>query len=156
MKIFNNIHDAYIEVLKDVYDNPEFTSSPRGMKIREIMHYQFRVENPKSESIVTKDKDRNKIINSYTEKELKWYKSGSLLVEDASKISSFWKNVANSDGTINSNYGYLVEQDASEGNPLYEFAGAEFIPAEVNHGMRTPKQWVKESLLKDKDSDKLY
>ena len=152
MNVFDNIHEAYLGVLADVYNNPDFTVSPRGMEIKEKMHYQFKVLNPSSESIITKDLKRNKTIESYTKKELEWYNSGSLLVDDAAKISSFWKDIANPDGTINSNYGFLIKQDTSEGDPGYEFWTAEFLPAQVNYGMRTPWQWSKESLIKDKDS----
>ena len=152
MRIFEDTHSAYLGVLKDVLYNPDYEASPRGMKIRERMYYQFQVLNPTSESIKTKDIKRNKVIDSYTKKELEWYKKGSLDVKDAAKISKFWTDLANPDMTINSNYGHLVKQDISEGNPRYEFWGAEFLPAACNYGMKTPWQWSKESLLKDQDS----
>lgn len=150
--VYDNVHEAYLSALEDVYFSPEYTCSPRGLRIREKMYYQFTVLNPVSEPIVTLDEDRNKTIESYTKKELEWYKSGSLLVEDAKKISKFWGNLANPDGTINSNYGHLVLQDISEGNPAYENHGAEILPSECEYGMRTPWQWAKRSLLLDESS----
>ena len=149
---FNDIHDAYTGVLKDIYTNPDYKSSPRGLKIREIMHYQFRVTNPKSEPIITHDGKRNAVIKSYTERELEWYKSGSILVDDASKISQFWSKLANPDNTINSNYGHLVTKDKSEGDVGYEYWEHELMPQEVGYGMRTPWEWAKHSLMKDLDT----
>jgi len=150
--IYYDVHDAYLSTLTDVYDDPDYESAPRGMKVKEKMHYQFRVLNPTSECIVTADKERNKAISSYTEKELEWYKSGSIFVEDAKKISKFWGILANPDDTINSNYGYLLMQDLTEGNPAYEFYDAEVLPAACHYGMRTPWQWAKDSLLEDLDT----
>ena len=143
MKRYNNIHEAYLGTLADVYNNPEFMCSPRGMAIREKMNYQVMILNPKSESIITKDTERNSVIDRYTKNEMKWYLSGSRDVEDAVKISKFWGQLANPDGTINSNYGHLVLQDESEGWPVME---------PNPDCLRTPFEWAKISLLRDKDT----
>lgn len=44
----------------------------------------------------------------YFKGEVDFYCSGSRSVEDASKISSFWKRCSDDGETINSNYGYLL------------------------------------------------
>lgn len=107
--------------------------------------YQYRVLHPAIGPIITHDEERNKVIADYTEKELEWYKSGKLEADSAP--SSFWKKLAHPDGTITSNYGYLVMHDKSEYN-AYE----SMLPDGEAYHARTPYQWALESLKKDKDS----
>ena len=153
MKVFSTIHEAYLGTIQDVIDNPDYICAPRGQEIREKTDYSFRVLEPVAEPIVTMDEDRNKIIAEYTQKEMAWYMSGDNSVEAASKCSKFWEKIANSDGTVNSNYGKLIFHDNSLGNPKFEN-----IPF-LNHDkpdslpiMRSPWQWCVVSLQKDKDT----
>lgn len=150
-RVYETIHEAYLSTLEDVYFNYEHRSSPRGLPIREKLDYTFKVLNPSSEPIITKDEDRNKVIAAYTEKEKQLYNSGSCLVEDFSKASKFWEKLANPDGTVNSAYGHLIWHKRSHGHPLYE--SGESRPHKGNaHTMRTPWEWAKESLMRDKDT----
>ena len=48
------------------------------------------------------------INNNYIKKEIDWYMSESRNVYDMPNPPAIWKEVATSDGYINSNYGYLV------------------------------------------------
>jgi thymidylate synthase len=153
---FDNIHDAYEQVLSDVYNNPDYTSSPRGMEIRERVNYKFIINHPTSDPIKTHDLKRNETIADYTKKEVELYNSRSNLASDFAKASKFWEKIANPDGTINSGYGYLIWGNPSFGNPNYEYYESEFIPAECGYGMRTPWQWAKDSLLKDKDTRQAF
>jgi thymidylate synthase len=150
-RVYGNIHEAYLSTLEDVYTNYEHRSSPRGLPIREKLDYTFKVLNPSSEPIKTKDEERNATIATYTEKEKALYNSGSCLVEDFSKASKFWEKLANPDGTINSAYGYLIWHNRSHGHPYYE--SGESRPHKGNsHTMRTPWEWCAESLKRDKDT----
>lgn len=60
----------------------------------------------------------------YIERELEWYKSQSLFVRDIpGKVPAIWEAVADKDGKINSNYGYLIwsaENHHQYGNVLEE------------------------------------
>lgn len=151
--IHRSSHDAYLHALRSVWYEPEFTSAPRGMKVREVLDYSFTITEPTSESIKTLDEERNQVIADYTAKETQLYDSCSNRVEDFEKASKFWKQLANPDGTVNSAYGYLIWKNKSAGNPVFE------------HGMphdgvfttdsplyRTPWEWAKQSLIKDKDT----
>ena len=146
MKTYNNIHEAYLETLKDIYYNYDFRSAPRGLPIREKTDYSFRVLNPTNEPIVTKDLERNKTIASYTAKETELYDSCANTAEEFGKASKFWLNLANPDGTVNSAYGYLIWKNKSHGN--LEFETSKGQPVE----MRTPWEWAKMSLIQDKDT----
>jgi len=160
MKIYNNINDAYLFTLEDVYYNYDYRSAPRGLPIREKLNYTFKVLNPTDEPISTKDEDRNKTIKSYTEKEKALYQSCSNSSKDFGEASKFWLSLANPDGTINSAYGYLIWANKSHGSDFetesYKISG----PNTPNDGSlwgyrpvrRTPWEWAKQSLIADKDT----
>lgn len=154
MNTYDNIHEAYLGTLKDVYFNYEFRASPRGLPVREKTDYMFRVLNPTAEPIVTKDLERNKIIADYTAKEMELYNSCSNRVEDFAKISKFWEKLANPDGTINSAYGYLIWKNKSHGNKFEGMTIELTSPDSANFNpiMRTPWEWAKQSLIVDKDT----
>jgi thymidylate synthase len=145
MKIYNNIHDAYLGTVEDVLDNYDYVCAPRGMNIYEKLDYTFRVLNPVNEPIITKDLERNRTIATYTQKELDLYKSGSNKVEDFAKASTFWNKISNPDGTINSAYGYLIWNNYSYGADGIDYVGG-------NYDMQTPWQWCVDCLKSDKDS----
>lgn len=162
--IYNNLHEAYLGTLADVYDNPQFICSPRGQKIREVLDYKFVIENPVAEAIETKDLERNKVIKSYTDKECELYNSGTNQAEDFGKASKFWLKLANPDGTVNSAYGHLIKHKRSHGNPMYEMGAdntmlgatsadvADKLSEAAASMMRTPWEWCVESLKADKDT----
>lgn len=54
----------------------------------------------------------------YVQKEIEWYKSQSLNVYDMHNPPAIWKQVADKDGNINSNYGYLIY--SKENNEQYK------------------------------------
>lgn len=159
MNSYPDLHEAYLGTLKDIYYNYDYRSSPRGLPIREKLDYSFRITNPVNEPIVTNDLDRNKVIVSYTQKETELYDSCTNRVEDFAKASKFWEKIANSDGTVNSAYGYLIWKNKSHGSAYESEAvciekGTETSGDLYRHKtkFRTPWEWAKESLMEDKDS----
>lgn len=166
MNKYNNVHEAYLGVLADIFDNPDSVSAPRGQRVREKFNYQFTVLNPQIEYVVTKDLDRNAVIADYSKKEFDLYESGTDQAEDFGKASKFWLKLANPDGTVNSAYGHLVFKNKSHGSPFeIEYYEAYRQYEEDSYGvkpggkvmmtrpkMRTPWEWAKESLLLDKDT----
>ena len=157
--IYNNIHDAYLGTLADVYDNPQFICSPRGQECREILDYKFVITEHIAETIITKDPERNKVIASYTEKECELYNSA----EDFGQASKFWLKLANPDGTVNSAYGHLIKHKKSHGNPIYELhneigklrdsmAVSTLLAHKSVETMRTPWEWCVDALRSDKDT----
>lgn len=159
MDIYGDIHEAYLGCLKQVRDNYGFKSAPRGLPIREILNYAFVVRRPTSESIVTSDLERNKVIQSYTEKEKALYESGTNRVEDFAKASKFWNHLANKDGTVNSAYGYLLFKNKSQFNEEFEQEYDEVHAFNDGSNVfkhvpkkRTPWEWAVESLKSDKDT----
>lgn len=139
-----DIHAAYLGSLSDTVVNYDYESSPRGQKCFELLNYSFTIIHPKAEPIITKDLERNKVIADYTAKEMALYDSRSNDVEDFAKASSFWRKIANPDGTINSAYGRLIWTDNIA--PAY-YQGPDHYTAWA---------WAKNCLLKDKDSRQAF
>lgn len=157
MKVSSSIHEAYLNTLRDVWYNYEFKSAPRGLPCREIIDYSFRVENPVNEPIVTQDPERNEKIRGYTLKEVELYDSCTNKASDFGEASKFWLKLANPDGTVNSAYGYLIWRNQSHGNPIYEGGNVPIEdvrnnPSILDNLLRTPWQWARESLERDKDT----
>jgi hypothetical protein len=158
MKIYQTVSEAYLGTLEDVYDNPDFISEPRGLRCREKLDYSFRVLNPTSDPIVTKDPQRNSVIESYTKKEVELYNSCTNSAEDFGRASKFWLSIANPDGTVNSAYGHLIWAKKSHGSDFER--DIQVVEASNKPGIgdifatksirRTPWEWAKESLIRDK------
>ena len=125
--------DAYLAMLKDVFFDYDYEASPRGMKIREKLNVQVTISRPDVSPMKTFDEDRNKIITSYTKREMDWYLTGNRKADSAP--SKFWQTIADHDGNINSNYGHLALFDLSE-----------------NNGWKSPYMWAHDNLVLDKDS----
>lgn len=161
MKKYNNIHEAYLGSLADVYDHPDHVAEPRGQRTREKLNYQFMILDPKPETIVTQDPERNKVIADYTAKEVALYDSCSNKAEDFGRASKFWLKLANPDETVNSAYGYLIWKNKSHGHKSFEVDAAAVANPKITwqeldeideNNMRTPWEWAKLSLEKDKDT----
>lgn len=159
---YRDVHAAYIGALNDVYWNPDCVSAPRGQSVREKFNYAFTIDYPTVEFIKTLDPERNKVIAEYSKKEFDLYESCSNRVEDFAQASKFWNKLANPDGTINSAYGFLIWKNKSHGNPFEQEQVNHPLFVSTNNGpgrvttmipkYRTPWEWVKESLIADKDT----
>ena len=105
MKVYENFTAAYFDILKDVYLQPEFVSSPRGMKVKEIIGYQFKIMNPLQRIPYVKERE---LSIHYMVAELLWYLSGSDSTEWISNYSAFWSKISDDGKTANSAYGSRI------------------------------------------------
>ena len=48
------------------------------------------------------------VNDEYVKKEIEWYESTSLYVKDLHDAPTIWKNIASTEGKINSNYGWCI------------------------------------------------
>lgn len=93
----NDIRNIFIEK----YKNNEFVVNKAGIKTIEIIDANFEVD--KNETTIFGE------LNEYANRELEWYKSQSLNVNDIpGKVPIIWKRVADNNGYINSNYGWCI------------------------------------------------
>ena len=84
----------------DALANEEFVIDKTGVKTIELVGSSFIADEPMIFGEPNKD---------YIKREIQWYESGSLNVNDIPDgPPAIWKQVADKDGYINSNYGYLI------------------------------------------------
>ena len=132
MRLFkgNSFADVYHKVLLDLVKSPEHVCAPRDQKINEILNIGLEIQNPMSS--LYKNSARSSQFK-YIAAELVYYFAGRNDLEYLLKYAKFWKDVANSDGTVNSAYGYLLFNKKNE------------------YG-KTQWEWAYESLKKDADT----
>jgi thymidylate synthase len=96
MQRVKQIRQKFIEK----YQNGDFVIDKTGVKTVELVGESF---------VADEDYLIRKPNLKYLERELEWYESQSLYVEDIpGKTPAIWKQVASSEGKINSNYGFLI------------------------------------------------
>jgi thymidylate synthase len=105
MKVYQNFTEAYVDILRDVYSDPEFVSSPRGMKVKEILGYQFKILNPRNRIPYIKGRE---LSIHYLVAELLWYLSGNDSTSWISNYSAFWSKISDDGKTANSAYGARI------------------------------------------------
>lgn len=89
----------------DQLDRQNFVIDKTGCKMIELVGASFIADEP----IIFGKENRD-----YMERELEWYNSMSLSVNDIPPpVPEIWKSVASTHGLINSNYGYLIYSDAN-------------------------------------------
>jgi len=82
------------------YKDHDFVTDKTGVKTVELIGESF---------VADEDWIIRKPNYEYIERELQWYESQSRYVEDIpGDTPAIWRQVADSDGRINSNYGYLI------------------------------------------------
>jgi thymidylate synthase len=92
----NNIR----RIFEDKLEKEEFVIDKTGVKTVEIINASFLADQPAIFGTVNED---------YVKRELEWYKSKSLNVNDIpGGPPEIWKMVANPNGRINSNYGWCI------------------------------------------------
>ena len=122
--------EVYKSALTDVYKNPEFKTSPRGMKIKEVTNAALVINDP-SECLY--ENDRRSSQFKYIAAEIVWYFTGRKDTNFIEPFAKFWKQIENEDGTVNSAYGNLIFREKNEFD-------------------KTQWQWAYESLIADKDT----
>ena len=91
-----DIRDHFIGELMD----SNFVTDKTGVKTIEMIGATFEADEP---TIF------GEVNDEYVERELEWYRSMSLFVEDIpGKTPAIWQQVASKHGKINSNYGWAI------------------------------------------------
>lgn len=88
------------QMIIDKYLSEDFVIDKTGVKTVEVIGATF---------IADEDYIIRKPVYAYIERELEWYKSQSLNVNDIpGETPQIWKSVASTEGLINSNYGWCI------------------------------------------------
>jgi thymidylate synthase/deoxycytidylate deaminase len=99
-----------IEIGTDV-----FTSSPRGLEIKELINQSLVLKNPRKRFI--RNPARNFSVK-YFAAEMMWYLSGTNQAEFIESFASTWGPIKNDDGTVNSAYGFKIFGGPNETSDL--------------------------------------
>lgn len=84
-----------------------FVTDKTGVKTIEMVGASFEADEPTIFGELNED---------YIDRELRWYKSKSLNVNDIpGKVPAIWQQVADKDGFINSNYGWCIWSEENGG-----------------------------------------
>lgn len=121
-------NDAFVAICRALLTDGREVS-PRGAKTLEIRNAWISIADP-GDGVCTLP--ARATDETYLAGELGWYMSGSLRVEDIEKHSKFWTKLADSNGTVNSNYGFLAMIE--------------------KHGGKSQLEWVIDSLKDDPDT----
>lgn len=98
-----HIREYFIQELK----SERFVTDKTGVKTIEMIGATFEADEPTIFGKVNQD---------YVDRELAWYKSKSLSVYDIpAPVPEIWKQVADENGYINSNYGWCIWSDDNYG-----------------------------------------
>ena len=97
--------EVYKSLLMRLFYDPDYVSSPRGMKINEVLDSVFTIRRPEFNLFLNEVRQPNL---KYLKTELELYFKGKNDIDSFAKASRFWAGLANSDGTINSAYGFLI------------------------------------------------
>jgi thymidylate synthase len=104
MHVRNFVEDIRREFL-DLLEVEDFVTDKTGVKMLEIVGASFVADEP---SIF------GKVNEDYVQRELEWYKSMSLSVNDIpGGPPAIWKQVCDNNGYINSNYGWCIWSGAN-------------------------------------------
>lgn len=96
----NYVVEDIREIFLDKYLNDQFILDKTGVKIVELIGYSFIANKPSIFGALNED---------YIKRELAWYESCSLNVNDIpGEVPKIWKQVATPEGLINSNYGWCI------------------------------------------------
>lgn len=87
-------------LLKEKYKNNDFRVTNEGVKTVELQGIQFEADKP----WIIREPNYD-----YAKREIQWYESQSLNVNDIpGDTPCIWKNCADVNGDINSNYGWMI------------------------------------------------
>ena len=109
--VFRSFTEAYPSIVKLVlmHGTP---CSPRGLDCVELLNLAWTLEDAREWEMdfsKTGFPDRQKTYDRYRQNETAWYIGGSLRAADAP--AEFWRTLADKDGYIQSNYGWMTMHD---------------------------------------------
>jgi thymidylate synthase len=96
MQTIKDIRSYFISAL----ENEEYVEDKTGVKTLDLVGASFLADAPAIFGTPNEE---------YISREIAWYESQSLNVEDIpGETPAIWKNISSNSGKINSNYGYLI------------------------------------------------
>ena len=134
----NSFSELYSKVMDQIYNHPDYESSPRGLKIKECLKVVLQLNNPLNNLFKCPWNKALTLPTGYTKKEIALYLKATDDVGLFTKASASWDKIKNKDGkTINSAYGNLIF------NPSLQDGRSQF-------------DWAFDCLMADRDSRQAF
>lgn len=144
MNLFLNANQAFEQMILKLYIDPQYETSPRGQKIKELTNVSLIIENSYDNIVYNPIR---KISTKYLVAEFLWYLLGKQDKEGSDfivKYAKFWDSLRNADGSLNSNYGYYIFNPM---NSIYKVNNSNDF-----YSNKSQFDYVVSTLTKDKDS----
>lgn len=114
--------ELYTKVMDQIYNNPDYITSPRGLKIKECLNVAMELTNPLSNLFRCEDKSLT-LATAYLKKEMALYLAAKNDSDLFAAASSFWNKIKNDDNTVNSAYGHLIfNPSLADGRSQFDWA----------------------------------
>ena len=105
MFVYKDFTTAYLGLAKEVRDNYDYLSAPRGMKVKEKLGVRFEITNPLHRIPYV---PARKFKIQYMIAETLWYLSGDNKTEWIANYAPFWRDISDDGLTANSAYGARI------------------------------------------------
>ena len=106
-KVFRNANEAYEYIHDQILQNGVSFGDTKA-----LFNVGFYITDPKDKKIINREREWKE---DYAEAEWQWYLSGDpnirTLGDIYGKVPEIWKRMADSNGNVNSNYGYQWERN---------------------------------------------
>lgn len=129
MQTYKNLNEAFVESLKLLSKGSIVNS--RGSKQREILWHSMMIEDPTALSI---EVPARKFRPSYAVTEWLWYLSHNPDVSNIGKLAKIWRDIADEENRVESNYGVWIHGNINERTGLNQW------------------EWVRDELIRDRDT----
>ncbi len=107
MGAYQSLDDAFFSELKNLWEMGSVVNS-RGNEQRELLFADIKIADPTNLDITPQARKFNP---NYAVLEFLWYLSRDQSVRNISKIAHLWKDVRDSEGNVESNYGSYIFPD---------------------------------------------
>tara|TARA_R110002060_G_scaffold68814_1_gene77534 strand:+ start:167 stop:1174 length:1008 start_codon:yes stop_codon:yes gene_type:complete len=136
-RVFKDFTSAYISLAREVRDEYDYLSSPRGMNVKEKLGVRFEITNPLHRIPYV---PARKFKIQYMIAEALWYLSGDNKTEWIANYAPFWRDISDDGLTANSAY------------------GARIFKTHPRIAQGTLNQWeyIKDELRRDPDSRRAF
>jgi len=121
----NNMNELFYNCCNELYNNFQFETKPRGLKIKELINVSLILKDPRKRIVTYPQRS---LSLKYLVGELAFYFSGSDKLKFIKYYSKSWENKSDNNKTVNSCYGKKLCYDRNRHNlTQFEYAYSQLI-----------------------------
>ncbi len=120
-----NMNELFYNACNELYNNFQFETKPRNMKIKELINVSLILKDPRKRIITFPARS---LSLKYLAGELAFYFTGSNKLKFIAHYSKFWEKISDNKKTVNSCYGRKLCYDRNRHNiTQFEYALAQLV-----------------------------